>query len=128
MEKNYEFRTLIKKNALFKLTEAIRYTDCSIERLKKFIFEHIEYFAADEWEEIRLAHSQIFNTNKMTGTLCLSIHPLDYATASDNDNGWSSCMSWRDDGCYRMGTVEMMNSPMVICAYFASCYFFPVII
>ena len=26
-------------------------------------------------------------------------------------------MSWYENGCYRMGTVEMMNSPMVIVAY-----------
>ena len=64
MEKNYEFRTLIKKNALFKLTEAIRYTDCSIERLKKFIFEHIEYFTADEWEEIRSIVDEILNSEE----------------------------------------------------------------
>lgn len=73
-----------------------------------------------EWEQFRIAHSQVLNQKKLKGTLCLSIHPLDYATASDNDNGWSSCMSWREEGCYRMGTVEMMNSPMVICAYLKS--------
>ena len=75
---------------------------------------------SDEWEKFRISHSQVLNTKKLTGNLCLSIHPLDYATASDNDNGWSSCMSWQDNGCYRMGTVEMMNSPMVICAYLKS--------
>lgn len=74
----------------------------------------------NEWEQFRIKHSQILNQKKLKGTLCLSIHPLDYATASDNDNGWSSCMSWREEGCYRMGTVEMMNSPMVICAYLKS--------
>ena len=75
---------------------------------------------SEQWEQMRIAHSQIMNVNKIHGTLCLSIHPLDYATASDNENGWSSCMSWNDEGCYRMGTVEMMNSPMVICAYLKS--------
>lgn len=75
---------------------------------------------SEDWERFRIAHSQVLNQKKLKGTLCLSIHPLDYATASDNDNGWSSCMSWREDGCYRMGTVEMMNSPMVICAYLKS--------
>lgn len=75
---------------------------------------------SDLWERFRIAHSQCLNQKKLKGTLCLSIHPLDYATASDNDNGWSSCMSWREEGCYRMGTVEMMNSPMVICAYVKS--------
>ena len=75
---------------------------------------------SDTWEKFRIAHSQCLNQKRLKGTLCLSIHPLDYATASDNDNGWSSCMSWRENGCYRMGTVEMMNSPMVICAYLRS--------
>lgn len=75
---------------------------------------------ADEFEQFRIKLSQVTNVKDMHGILCLSIHPLDYATASDNANGWSSCMSWQDSGCYRMGTVEMMNSPMVICAYVKS--------
>ena len=75
---------------------------------------------SQDWEAYRIKHSQVLNQKKLKGTLCLSIHPLDFATASDNDNGWSSCMSWREEGCYRMGTVEMMNSPMVICAYLRS--------
>lgn len=29
-------------------------------------------------------------------------------------------MSWQEDGCYKQGTVEMMNSPMVIVAYITS--------
>lgn len=75
---------------------------------------------AVRFEQYRLDHSRIFNQRNLGGDLCLSIHPLDYATASDNDNGWSSCMSWQEEGCYRLGTVEMMNSPMVICAYLKS--------
>lgn len=72
---------------------------------------------ADEFEDFRIAHSQVLNQRTISGVLHLSIHPLDYATASDNANGWSSCMSWEDNGCYRLGTVEMMNSPMVLCTY-----------
>lgn len=74
----------------------------------------------DIWEHLRIEHSRIFNDRRIKGTLCLSIHPMDYATASDNANNWSSCMSWENNGCYRMGTVEMMNSPMVVCAYVKS--------
>ena len=70
-----------------------------------------------DFEDFRIAHSQALNQKTVRGTLHLSIHPLDYATASDNANGWSSCMSWQEGGCYRLGTVEMMNSPMVLCAY-----------
>jgi hypothetical protein len=71
----------------------------------------------EEFEAFRNYHSTFFQTKKVTGTMHLSIHPLDYMTMSDNTHGWSSCMNWREGGCYRQGTVEMMNSPYVIVAY-----------
>ena len=73
-----------------------------------------------EFENYRIAMSQISNCDNLKGTLCLSIHPLDYMTMSDNDNNWHSCMSWKHCGEYRGGTVEMMNSPMVVVAYLKS--------
>ena len=72
------------------------------------------------FEEFRIAHSMVLNQRNLTGELCLSIHPLDYITMSDNDCGWDSCMSWEQSGDYRMGTVEMMNSPCVVIAYLKS--------
>lgn len=69
------------------------------------------------YEEFRLAQSRIFNNRFSKGRLCLSIHPLDYLTMSDNDYDWESCMNWRNKGCYHLGTVEMMNSPVVVVAY-----------
>ena len=74
-------------------------------------------FGLKGYEEFRIIHSQALNQKKLTGRLTLSIHPLDYVTMSDNECGWGSCMSWRDYGEYRRGTVEMMNSPCVIVAY-----------
>lgn len=52
----------------------------------------------------------------------LSIHPLDYITMSENNSSWTSCMNWSGErnksfGDYRIGTVEMMNSPCVVVAY-----------
>lgn len=69
------------------------------------------------YEDFRLAHSRALNDKKISGTLCLSIHPMDYMTMSDNDSGWDSCMGWQSDGGFRQGTVEMMNSPMVVVGY-----------
>ena len=69
------------------------------------------------FEEFRLAHSLVLNQKSLKGDLCLSIHPMDYMTMSDNECDWDSCMSWRNEGCYRRGTIEMMNSPYVIVAY-----------
>ncbi len=69
------------------------------------------------FERFRIAHSNVLANRFQKGTLCLSIHPLDYITMSDNTYDWDSCMNWRDAGCYRIGTVEMMNSPCVVVAY-----------
>ncbi len=79
-----------------------------------------ELAGLEGFEKFRIAHSNILGKKKTTGTLCLSIHPLDYITMSDNDNGWDSCMNWINAGCYRIGTVEMMNSPAVVVAYLKS--------
>lgn len=75
------------------------------------------YHLESEFEKFRIKHSQILNQKLLTGTLCLSIHPFDYMTMSDNTYGWDSCMNWEENGCYRAGTVEMMNSSYVLVAY-----------
>ena len=79
------------------------------------IAEH--YGQTEMFEKFRLAHSRVLNTKKLEGELVISIHPMDYMTMSDNNSGWSSCMSWKEEGCYRRGTVEMMNSDCVLVAY-----------
>lgn len=77
-------------------------------------------FNIPNFEDFRIKHSQILNQRKLEGNLCLSIHPLDYITMSDNDCGWESCMSWAEDGEFKLGTVEMMNSSCVLVAYLES--------
>ena len=74
----------------------------------------------EDYEQFRLEHSRILNTKKITGTLCLSIHPMDYMTMSMNKEKWTSCMNWGEPGSYRGGTIEVMNSPMVVVAYLKS--------
>lgn len=76
------------------------------------LYPSLQYF-----EEFRLAQSQLTNDKSYKGKITFSIHPLDYMTMSDNTCDWTSCMSWEDSGCYRKGTVEMMNSPYVLVAY-----------
>lgn len=86
-----------------------------------FIGKIVKWLGIDEgFEEFRIDHSMALNTAKLEGTLCLSIHPLDYMTMSDNESSWDSCMKWQGKGCYRAGTVEMMNSEMVVVGYFKS--------
>lgn len=86
--------------------------------LKKFMeFFHI---GEDQYEQICIDYSKIFNKGNLKGTLCLSIHPLDFMTMSDSGENWSSCMSWQEDGGYRRGTIECMNSPYIFVAYLRS--------
>lgn len=89
--------------------KVLEYYKDSIEEKYPNIFEL--------FEEFRIEHSTITNTEIKNAELVFSIHPLDFMTMSDNDCNWSSCMNWRSTGCYRIGTVEMMNSNNVICCY-----------
>ena len=72
------------------------------------------------FEAVRELHAKISTAKIVQGTMHLTIHPLDFITMSDNDEGWDSCMNWRNQGDYRAGTVEMLNSPCVIEAYIES--------
>lgn len=89
-------------------------------KLIKMVGKLSKAFGLDEtlFEQFRQSHSQVLNQKKTKGRLCLSIHPMDYITMSDNACGWTSCMCWVDDpGDYRLGTIEMMNSPYCVVAY-----------
>ena len=74
-------------------------------KLMKVYNKFATAFGIAGFDEYAVAHSQILNTTNLKGTLCLSIHPLDYMTMSDNDSNWTSCMSWKNGGEYRQGTV-----------------------
>ena len=89
-------------------------------KVVKVLGKIAERYNIPGFEEFRLEHSRCLNSAKLEGQLCFSIHPLDFITMSENDNKWESCMNWSHQGCYRMGTVEMMNSPFVVVAYIAS--------
>lgn len=90
--------------------------------LKNKLIEQIEYDEINDFiEYLRIQHSQVFNQKKISGNLCISIHPMDYITMSDNGNNWESCMRWGDGGGdYKVGTLEMLNSPSVVVCYLES--------
>ena len=86
-------------------------------KVSKVLGKLANIFDLPGWEDFRICHSQILNQKDLGGELTISIHPLDYMTMSDNTYGWESCMSWEQEGGYRQGTVEMMNSRSVVIAY-----------
>ena len=109
------FTIKISPNKTIKVSPGIKI----IKLLQKIVKEYNDPVVEDTFETIRIQHSQILNEAKIESTLCISIHPLDYMTASVNNNDWTSCMNWYD-GEYRRGVIEMMNSPCVIVAYIES--------
>ena len=87
--------------------------------LKELLIDDTARYADFETSTSTLinALSMLNQNNKMSGTLCVSIHPMDYYTMSDNSYDWCSCMSWSNDGEFKCGTLEMCNSKNMIVAY-----------
>ena len=50
--------------------------------------------------------SQLIQENKIKGTLCFSVHPLDFLSSSENTYNWRSCHAL--DGEYRAGNLSYM--------------------
>ena len=50
--------------------------------------------------------SQLIQENSVKGTLCFSVHPLDFLSSSENTYNWRSCHAL--DGEYRAGNLSYM--------------------
>ena len=95
-------------------------------KVMKVLQKIAKEFDLPDFEIFRNHISRITEIRKSKIKFTLSIHPLDYMTMSDNANGWESCMNWtQGPGSYRAGTVEMMNSPVVVVAYITTKPYYP---
>lgn len=115
VEKPFTLPALGSDHKEVKVTKGMKITTA----LKK-LYKEYGFWTDEEYQKFVDNYSTFFNQKNLHGTLCISIHPLDYITMSENDCGWESCMNWENFGCYRRGTVEMMNSSRVIVAYLES--------
>ena len=59
--------------------------------------------------------SQIIQENKIKGTLCFSVHPLDFLSSSENTYNWRSCHAL--DGEYRAGNLSYMVDDSTFMVY-----------
>lgn len=59
--------------------------------------------------------SRFIQQSKIEGYICVSIHPIDYLTASENNSNWRSCHAL--DGEYRAGNLSYMLDPSTIICY-----------
>lgn len=69
----------------------------------------------EEWRN-RYSDFRTRCTNPEKMKMVFSIHPFDYMTMSDGGD-WSTCMSWKNNGCYSASTLEMMGSNNVVVCY-----------
>jgi hypothetical protein len=64
--------------------------------------------------DIQNAASKIIQEDKVEGRLCISVHPLDYLSVSENTYNWRSCHAL--DGEYRSGNLSyMVDQSTVVC-------------
>lgn len=68
--------------------------------LKYFVDDH------DALRYLQDSISELIQQTKLTGTLCLSVHPLDYLSISENAYNWRSCHAL--DGGHRAGNISYM--------------------
>lgn len=88
---------------------------CGIKVLKAF-----KYFLPNDrvvryWQDIA---SMIIQEDRIKGNICLSIHPLDYLSISENASGWRSCHAL--DGEHRAGNLAYMMDSSTVVAYIKS--------
>lgn len=62
--------------------------------------------------------SEVIQQDKLTGTLVLSVHPLDFLSLSENNSNWRSCHAL--DGDYRAGNLNYMADDVTVVAYIKS--------
>ena len=80
------------------------------------IIRAFKYFIASDslLRTLQDEASMVIQKNKLEGTLCFSVHPLDFLSSSENTYNWRSCHSL--DGEYRAGNLSyMVDSSTVIC-------------
>ena len=64
--------------------------------------------------ELQNQASMIIQEDKVSGILCMSVHPLDYLSSSENTYHWRSCHAL--DGDYRSGNLSyMLDKSTVVC-------------
>lgn len=62
--------------------------------------------------------SRVIQEDKLTGHLCISVHPLDFLSASENCHNWRSCHAL--DGEFRAGALSYMTDKATFMVYLKS--------
>ena len=77
-----------------------------------------EYYSDEDIERVRIEASRIIQEDCVSGKLCVSIHPLDFLSSSENNHSWRSCHAL--DGEYRGGNLSYMLDDCTCMVYLKS--------
>lgn len=78
-------------------------------------FKFFEPHSKTTLERLQNEASRIIQEDKIEGILCLSVHPLDFLSSSENTYNWRSCHAL--DGEYRAGNLSYMCDESTIMCY-----------
>lgn len=81
------------------------------------LLKAFKFFETDKntLDRLQTAASMLIQEDKIEGTLCLSVHPLDFLSVSENNHNWRSCHAL--DGEYRAGNLSYMKDKTTIICY-----------
>lgn len=81
------------------------------------LLKAFKYFIKDPilLEKVQNQASRIIQEDKLEGYLCLSVHPLDYLSSSENTYNWRSCHAL--NGEYRSGNLSYMGDKHTMVCY-----------
>ena len=84
------------------------------------ILRAFKYFCTDKnlLNDMQSVASMAIQNDKVTGILCMSVHPLDFLSVSENAHNWRSCHAL--DGEYRAGNLNYMADDCTVICYLKS--------
>ena len=118
---NPDLAAFIEKNASTFFENKVSHEDktMSIPKGMKLV-KSFSHFIKDKemLTYIQNRASQIIQEDKVEGTLCFSVHPLDFLSVSENTYNWRSCHAL--DGDYRAGNLSYMMDKITCVCYIKS--------
>lgn len=112
---NHELADFVHKNTKGFFKNQVIYSNNIIPKGMKLL-KAFKFFEKDKEKlsELQSIASMYIQKDKIEGTFCLSVHPLDFLSASENTHNWRSCHSL--DGDFRVGNLSyMIDSSTIIC-------------
>lgn len=109
---------LIENKVVVPYYARTKYVDTGM-RIGKALHTYFNIYCGNEQLEWIIQElSRVIQTCVIQGKLCLSVHPLDYLSLSENASNWRSCHAL--DGDYCAGNLSYMCDKTTVIAYIKS--------